>query len=119
MELFGGMGQREFWLIPRLDDDASELGLQFNIGLYYHDDVLEGGLKNGVVGIAPQIGKTRGLEQNAKFIAEGTWNPSLTPEEFYHRYATSIFGETAATDLTKAFLKIAGSWDSHGMERFR
>jgi len=106
MELFGGMGQREFWLIPRLDDDASELGLQFNVGLYYHDDVLQGSLKNGVVGLAPQIGKTRGLEQNAKFLAGGAWNPSLSPEEFYSRYAKTIFGEPAATDLTKAFLKL-------------
>ncbi|MCI0625641.1 MAG: hypothetical protein L0387_29025 [Acidobacteria bacterium] len=106
MELFGGMGGRQLWLIPRLDDDESELGMQFNVGLYYHDQVVEGSLKNGVAGIAPQTGKTRGLEHNARFIAEGAWNPTLTPADFYYAYAKKVFGERSATHIGKAFLKL-------------
>jgi len=106
MKLFSGMGGREVFLVPRLDDDESEFGPQFNVQLYYHDQVLRGSLENGVVGIAPQTGKLRGLEHNAKFIAQGTWDVTLTPEEFYRQYTERMFGERAVEPITEAFLTL-------------
>ena len=104
MQLFADMGERERFLVPRLDDDATEFGMQFNVGLYHYDGVLEGSVENGVVGVAPQTGKLRGVEQNAKFTAQGAWNPSLTPEAFYRDYARRIFGEKGAALVAKALL---------------
>ena len=103
MHLFEGMGERDTFLVPRLDDDESEFGMQFNVGLYYHDRVLEGSVQNGVAGVAPQTGKLRGLEQNAKFITSGAWKPSLTPEDFYRQYVPRIFGSKASTSALKAY----------------
>ncbi len=38
---------RENTLMNRIDDDSDMLGMQFNVNLYYRDQVLEGGLKYG------------------------------------------------------------------------
>jgi hypothetical protein len=103
MELFGGMGSRERFLVPRLDDDASEFGMQFNVGLYHHDRVLQGSVQHGVAGVVPQTGRFRGMEHNAKFIADGAWHSDLTPDGFYVDYATRVFGPAAMPSVIKAF----------------
>ena len=103
MEMFGGMGNRERTLSNRLDDDGSMLGMQFNVNLYYRDQVFEGALKNGLAGFASQMSRARGNETNAKYMAEGEWNPHLTPDEFYRDYSLRVFGERAAPAMIKAF----------------
>jgi hypothetical protein len=103
MQLFGGMGERERTIVPRLDDDSGMFGMQFNVGLYYKDRVLEGSVENGVAGFAGQLNRPRGMEQNYRYLAEGAYNPKLTPKEFYDGYARRLFGEAAAPDMVKAF----------------
>lgn len=103
MENFAGMDGREMFLVPRLDDDENEFAMQFNAGLYEHDRVLAGSQAFGVSGIAPQTGKTRGLEPNARYIADGCWNPSLRASEFYDRYAERTFGPAAGGTLSAAY----------------
>ena len=103
MQLFGGMGERERTIVPRLDDDSGMFGMQFNVNLYYKDRVLEGSVENGVAGFAGQLNRPRGTEQNYRYLAEGAYNPKLTPKEFYEGYARRLFGEAAAPDMVKAF----------------
>lgn len=103
MQLFGGMGERERTIVPRLDDDNGMFGMQFNVNLYYKDRVLEGSAENGVAGFAGQLNRPRGMEQNYRYLAEGAYNPKLTPKEFYEGYARRLFGEAAAPDMVKAF----------------
>jgi hypothetical protein len=103
MQLFGGMGERERTIVPRLDDDSGMFGMQFNVGLYYKDRILEGAVENGVAGFAGQLNRPRGMEQNYRYLAEGAYNPKLTPKEFYGGYARRLFGEAAAPDIVKAF----------------
>ena len=43
------------------------------------------------------------MEQNYRYLAEGAYNPKLTPKEFYEGYARRLFGEAAAPDMVKAF----------------
>jgi hypothetical protein len=64
---------------------------------------LEGSLEHGVAGFAGQTNRIRGTEQNTRYLAEGAWKPSLTPEEFYAGYARSIFGEEAQPEMRAAF----------------
>ncbi|MCX6623305.1 MAG: hypothetical protein NTY38_20015, partial [Acidobacteria bacterium] len=106
MEYFGGMGERERTLVPRMDDDSDMFGPQFNLTLYYKDRMLEGSLENGVSGFAGQLNRVRGMEQNTRYLAEGAWKPHLTPDEFYGDYATRIFGEQARAEMTAAFRKL-------------
>ncbi|MCC7236643.1 MAG: hypothetical protein IT163_15125 [Bryobacterales bacterium] len=103
MEDFGGMAERERTLVPRMDDDSAMFGMQFNVNLYYRDRVLLGSLENGVTGFAGQLNRPRGTEQNYLYLAQGSWNPKLTPAEFYASYARRIFGEDAAKDMEAAF----------------
>lgn len=103
MQMFGGMGARENTLSNRIDDDNGMLGMQFNVNLYYRDQVLEGGLKYGLAGFDSQMNRARGTEQNTKYMAEGEWNPHLTPSEFYRDYTSRIFGEWAAPEIFRAF----------------
>ena len=103
MSDYGGMGERERTLITRSDDDSSMLGMQFSVNMYYKDRTFEGALENGVAGHATQVNRARGMEQNERYMAEGGWNPHLTPDEFYRHYTRRIFGEPAAPEVLKAF----------------
>lgn len=103
MEHFGGLAPRETYLVPRLDDDAHELAMQFNVALYEFDRVLTGSVKYNLTGVAPQTGKLRGLEQNARYLADGAWNPQLTTAQFYETYLSSMYGEDALQETLKAY----------------
>jgi hypothetical protein len=103
MQYFGGMGERERTIIPRVDDDGGMFGMQFNVNLFYKDRVLEGSVENGVAGFAGMVSQPRGIEQNYRYLAEGAYNPKLTPKEFYEGYARRLFGEAAAPKMVKAF----------------
>jgi hypothetical protein len=105
MNYFGGMGERERTLEPRVDDDINMMGMQFNVTQYaVKDKIFSDGVKVGLTGHAGQLNRVRGLEANAAFLTEAAWAPELTPEEFYKNYSRSIFGEFAAADMLKAFL---------------
>lgn len=103
MENFGKVTGRELYVMPRLDDDESEFAMQFNVGLYHHDRVIAGSAQFGLAGAIPQMGRTRGLEQNARFLAEGGWDGALTPESFYPRYVERIFGASATPAVLAAY----------------
>lgn len=103
MQYFGSVTDRETYLVPRLDEDVNELAMQFNVGLYEYDRALAGSVQYNVSGIAPQVGKLRGLEQNARYFADGTWNSKLNTDEFYEAYITRIFGPQALPELLKAY----------------
>jgi len=103
MENFGKVTGRDLFVVPRLDDDEHEFAMQFNVGLYDHDRVIPGSVEFGLAGAIPQVGKTRGLEQNARFLAEAAWDARLTPEAFYAEYVTRIFGQRARATLLDAY----------------
>jgi hypothetical protein len=102
MDDFGGLGRRETFLVPRLDEDINALAMRFAVSLYDNDGVLTGSARHCVGGVAPQTGKLRGLEQNARYLAEGAWNPQLTADQFYQGYLGRIFGAGALDEMLKA-----------------
>ena len=106
MQLFGGMGERDRIFMHITNDDTGMIGMQFNVRLYYHDRMLEGALENHVTGQAPLGDRFRGEDHLAKYLSEGTWNPHLTPNQFYHDYAQRIFGQRAAEPMFQAFMAL-------------
>jgi hypothetical protein len=96
------LGQRETFVVPRLDEDINELAMRFAVGLYEEDRVLRGSVANGVAGVALQTGRLRGMEQNARYVADGAWNPRLTTDRFFEAYLRRIFGEAALEKMLKA-----------------
>ncbi len=103
MQHFAGMGERERTIMPRIDDDGAMFGMQFNATLYYKDRVLQGSLEYGLAGFVGQTNRVRGTEHNTRYLAEGAWNPHLTPDDFYVGYAGKIFGEATKQDMVAAF----------------
>jgi hypothetical protein len=106
MRNFGGMDGREIFLVPRLDDDENAFALQCNVGLYEHDQVLEGSVLYGVAGIAAQIGKIRGSEQNAAYLMEGCWRPNSSADAFYDSYAGRVFGKVAGPVVADVYRRL-------------
>ena len=112
MQLFGGMGERDRIFMHITNDDTGMIGMQFNVRLYYHDRMLEGALENQVTGQAPLGDRFRGEDHLAKYLADGTWNPHLTPDQFYHDYARRIFGSGQPSPCSRLLWpsKIRRAW---------
>ncbi len=107
MECFGGMGERERIIQPRIDDDFDMLGMQFSVRLYAEKDrIFADGLKQGLTGVAGQIERARGTEFNSSFLARAAWQPDLTPDQFYREAAERMFGPAAADEMFAAFMKL-------------
>jgi hypothetical protein len=107
MKVFGGMGDRERTIEPRVDDDNNMMGMQFSVRLYSaRDRIFVDGIKNGLSGFAGQVDRSRGMETNSRYLAEAGWNPDLTAEEFYRNYSRRLFGEAAAPDMYRAFMAL-------------
>jgi hypothetical protein len=107
IECFGGTGDRERIIQPRVDDDFDMLGLQFSVRQYSEKDrIFSEGVKIGLTGVAGQLDRARGTEFNSSFLARAAWEPSLTAEKFYRDSAVAMFGTAAADGMVAAFLKL-------------
>jgi len=107
MDYFGGMGQRERIIQPRVDDDFDMLGMQFSVRQYAEKDrIFVDGLKHGLSGFAGQVERVRGTEFNSSFLARAAWAPGLTPEQFYRDSAERMFGKAAAPEMFEALMKL-------------
>ena len=109
LHLFKKIEGRECAIIPRAVDDGSMAGLQFPMWQYDADGFLTSPEENGTRGLMIQTSHIRGNEHNMRFLAEGMWNPSLTPESFYSDYAKKIFGKEAMPLLMEAFKVLEGN----------
>jgi hypothetical protein len=118
MEDFGGMGERERTIEPRIDDDFDMAGMQFSVKQYEKDRIIPDGLKNGMTGFAGQVQRARGTETNSLFLTEAAWKPTLTAEEFYKDYVTRIFGEAAAPLMYKAFMALEQKQANLGYDNY-
>ena len=101
--IFQQIKGRECAIMPRAADDGSLLGLQFPMWQYHADGFLASQAENGTNGLITQISQVRGNEHTIKYLADGMWNPEMTPERFYQDYSEKVFGEEAAPLMAEAF----------------
>jgi len=107
MQYFGGMGERERTLEPRVDDDINMMGMQFSVRQYSAKDrIFSDGVKYGLTGHAGQLNRARGTESNTRYLAEAAWSPQLTAEDFYRNYSARLFGGRAAADMYRAYMAL-------------
>jgi hypothetical protein len=104
MDCYGGMEGRDLLVMPRIDHDGCELHMQLNLTQYEEDEILAGAAKHHLAGAIGQLNKERGLEVNARYLAEGAWNPQLDARSFYREYLTRVFGKEAASTLAESYL---------------
>lgn len=100
---FAGMGERERMIIPRGDDDGSMFGMPFYLRQFHKDGLFKEAQEAGVTGFACQMNRARGTEHHTRFLAQGAWEPELTPDRFYERYSEEIFGAAVAGRMKKVF----------------
>jgi hypothetical protein len=118
MEDFGGMGDRERTIEPRVDDDTNMMGMQFSVKQYSAKDrIFVDGVKYGLSGFAGQLNRARGTETNSRFLTEAAWAPQMTAEEFYKNYSTRLFGERAGPDMYNAYMALEENeaWLGYGV----
>ncbi len=113
-EYFAGMGERKRYIIPRMDDDGSMFGMPFYLRQYQRDGLFQKARQAGVTGFVAQMFRGRGSEHHVQFLAQGTWDPALEPEGFYHRFAEAVFGPKAAPAMEQAFALLEDSEESLG-----
>ncbi len=113
-EYFAGMGDRKRYVIPRIDDDSAMFGMPFYLRQFQRDGVFQKAKDAGSQGFVAQMFRGRGTEHHVQFLAQGAWDPSLTPEAFYRRYAGEIFGEGAASEMTEVFRILEDVEESRG-----
>lgn len=104
MHYYGDVRDRQLIVMPRVDDDGSELHMQLNATMYDRDKILSGSHKYGVTGMVGQLNKERGLESNARYLADGAWRPDLDCRSFYDDYLGRIYGPKARDSIVQAYL---------------
>jgi hypothetical protein len=104
MSFYGGITNRELFVIPRLSDDGDEFHMQLNAGEFDQDEIVTGAAKYGVAGIVGQLIHPRNIEYNIRYLAEGAWDPGIRPQSFYERYLSQVYGPAALDPVLKAFL---------------
>jgi hypothetical protein len=106
MEFYAGITGRDLFVVPRLTDDGDELHLQLNTAEYDQDETISAIGKYHLAGISGQVMHLRNTEYNARYLAEGGWDPGIRSQEFYARYLAHLFGPVAAPGLVQAFLTL-------------
>ena len=101
--LFKRMKGRECSIIPRITDDGSQAGMQFNLGLYYKDGYSRSTKENGTTGMMMQTLHIKGADHNIRYLAEGLWNSDIEPDGFYSGYLKKVYGEKAAKEIITAY----------------
>ncbi len=101
--LFRDMKGRECSIIPRITDDGSQAGMQFNLGLYYKDGYCRSAKENGTAGLMMQTLHIKGADHNIKYLADGLWNTDINPYSFYSVYFKKVYGDAVSGDIRKAY----------------
>jgi hypothetical protein len=104
MHFYGGVSGRELLAMPRIDDDGCELHIQVNAMLYDRDEIITGAARHGLAGIVGQLNKERGLECNARYMAEGAWHPDIECRSFYEGYLGCLYGPEVRDTVIEAYL---------------
>lgn len=69
---------------------------------YESERLPTGSAPSNVAGAAPQTGKVRGVEQNARQVADSAWNLRLTVDRFCEAHLRQIPGVDALDDVLSA-----------------
>jgi len=93
---------RQRWPIPWFESDGGgsrrdQWGPQPNVKPFTH--LLRDALKKGAQGVLGIHWRTRGVEEVAAYTAQFAWEPELTYEGFYDRFAETCFGATYGKEM--------------------
>jgi len=113
--------RRRYKIVPRHDEDAHMLTLDYAVGGYLHDRFPQEMWRQRWAGYVLQLNRPRGMEHHSRFFQEAAAQPELTQEAFYRGYARRLAGDDAkaADALCEAFTILEAEdarlgWGGHG-----
>jgi len=89
---------RERWAMPWVEGDIDDCMVrQPNVEIL--GTLAPDALNKGCQGLLTLQWRTRDVEEETGYIANFAWNPSLTPKQFYHRFARHSFGPSYGAEM--------------------
>ncbi len=88
----GNMGRRT-WMIEWWEFDGNQWFPQFRAG--WQEPMYKRALQHGVEAITLLGWKLTGVEHNIRYLAEWSWQPSLSAQAFYAAYARDVLGSAS------------------------
>jgi len=95
---------REKWANPWFEYDGNLWLPQPYVGEF--KKICDRSAEYGIDGLIGIHWRTRMVEQNFAYMAECSWNPGLSPEDFYKDYCSKNFGAETTDTITKLFLDL-------------
>ncbi len=100
---------RRRWPIPWFESDGGgtrrdQWGPQTNVKPY--TALLRDALAKGCEGILSIHWQTRGVEEVAAYMAQFAWEPELSYEDFYARFADKCFGPQHAQEMAQILVRL-------------
>jgi hypothetical protein len=95
--------KRRYKIVPRHDEDAHMLTLNYAVGGYLHDRFAQEMWRQRWAGYVMQLNRPRGMEHHSRFFMEAAVEGGLTQEDFYRRYVRMVFGEKPAARMFEVF----------------
>ncbi|MBI5685947.1 MAG: hypothetical protein HZC54_12820 [Verrucomicrobia bacterium] len=92
---------RRAWMIAWWEFDGNQWFPQFRTS--WHEKKYKKAAEFGVEGVSLLGWKLSAIEHHVRYLAEFSWNPSLTSKEFYQRFAERIYGQAGAAPLAKLY----------------
>ena len=102
-EYYADMGERKRYIIPRMDDDDAMFGMPFYTRQFRRDGLFREAKEAGSQGFVAQLFRGCGTEHHVQFLARGTWDSNLSPEQFYRDYSEEIFGPASGALMERSF----------------
>ena len=111
--------RRRYKIVPRHDEDAHMLTLNYAVGGFLHDRFPQEMWRQQWAGYVLQLNRPRGMEHHSRFFMEAATIPGLGQEQFYRGYARRLVGEQAAHRLERVFARLEAEdarlgWGGHG-----
>ena len=111
--------RRRYKIVPRHDEDAHMLTLNYAVGGYLHDRFPQEMWRQRWAGYVMQLNRPRGMEHHSRFFMEAAAQTRITQEGFYRRYARRLFGDKAADRMAGVFARLEAEdarlgWSGHG-----
>ncbi|MGQ9592512.1 MAG: hypothetical protein ACUVYA_19715, partial [Planctomycetota bacterium] len=109
-EVYGKLSpSRERWPIPWFESDGGgtrrdQWGPQANVRPFV--ELAHDALRKGCQGILGIHWQTRGVEEVAAWTAQFSWDPELTYERFYDRFARASFGERHGPEMAQVLRRL-------------
>ena len=100
---------RRAWMIAWWEFDGNQWFPQFRTS--WHEQKYKKAVAYGVEGVSLLGWKLSGIEHHVRYLADFSWNPSLTAEEFYRTFAERIYGKAGAEPLAKLY-EIYDEWEA-------